>query len=135
MTYLRKILALVLLLTGVLAFSSCYTLKFNPNNDAIRILLICKGDNLSLNEAVNESDALKITEILNGKHLYKDNPSCGFTEKQAIVIHDNKTFCIAMDECPILYYKEEDKYLRLSEEEYNQLLQIIEQYGFVKLGY
>ena len=64
MTYLRKILALVLLLTGVLAFSSCYTLKFNPNNDAIRILVICKGDNLSLNEAVNESDALKITEIL-----------------------------------------------------------------------
>jgi len=73
---------------------------------------------------------LKILKsILNGKKLYRDNPSCGFSENISIKFNDEQTFCIARDSCPIIYWKEKDKYIKLSKKEKQKLYGLLETYG------
>ena len=79
---------------------------------------------------VNENDFTKIKRILNGKILYKDNPSCGFGENASVQFNQEQTFCFAQDTCPFVYWKEKNKYLRLSEQEQEELYSILYSYGF-----
>ena len=76
-----------------------------------------------------EMESVKI--IFNGKKLYKDNLSCGFSEAVSIKFDDELTFCIARDTCPIVYWKEKNRYIRLTEEEKTQLYNLLEPYGFI----
>ena len=71
-----------------------------------------------------------IKAIFNGKKMYKDNLSCGFSEAVSIIFNNEHTFCIAQDTCPIVYWREEDRYIILSEDEKIQLYNLLEQYGF-----
>ena len=77
----------------------------------------------------NEMESVKT--ILNGKKLYKDNLSCGFSEAVSIKFDDEHTFCIARDTCPIIYWKEKNRYIRLTENEKTQLYNLLEPYGFI----
>lgn len=80
---------------------------------------------------MNQEDVEKIKMILNKKHLYKDKPSCGFSDNVSIRFNDNQhIFCIACDECPIIYYKNERRYLKLSEKENASVRNILVKYGF-----
>ncbi len=79
---------------------------------------------------MKEEDLELIQSIFDTKKLYKDNPSCGFDENISIKINKTHTFCIARDTCPIVYWKEKDRYIKLMEEEKNQLYKILESYGF-----
>lgn len=47
-----------------------------------------------------------VKTIFNGKKLYKDNLSCGFSEAVSIKFDDEHTFCIARDTCQIVYWEE-----------------------------
>lgn len=80
---------------------------------------------------IKKEDILSMKKIFNGKLLYKDGPSCGFTEDIAIVLDDSMTFCIARDTCPIIYFKEENMYFRITDEEQMELYRILGGYGFV----
>lgn len=71
-----------------------------------------------------------IKSIFNGKKMYKDNPSCGFSEDVSIKLDGSHTFCIAQDTCPIIYWKEDNKFFRLREEEKTQLYNLLQKYGF-----
>ena len=75
-----------------------------------------------------ELESLKA--VFNGKKMYQDNLSCGFSEAISIKFNKAQTFCIARDTCPIVYWKEEDRYIKLSEEEKIQLYHLLEPYGF-----
>lgn len=78
------------------------------------------------------NDELSILcSIFVNKKMYKDNPSCGFSEDISIKFNDSQTFCIARDTCPIIYWKEKRRYFRISEDEKMQLYCLLENYGFV----
>lgn len=68
--------------------------------------------------------------LFDGKIMYRDNPSCGFSETVSIIFDQKQTFCIAQDNCPIVYWKEKNRYITLSEDEKNQLRDPLEPYGF-----
>ena len=68
--------------------------------------------------------------LFDGKIMYRDNPSCGFSETVSIIFDQKQTFCIAQDNCPIVYWKEKNRYITLSEDEKNQLRDLLEPYGF-----
>lgn len=72
-----------------------------------------------------------VKTIFNGKKLYKDNLSCGFSEAVSIKVDDEITLCIARDTCPIVYLKEKNRYIRLTEDEKTQLYNLLEPYGFI----
>lgn len=86
-------------------------------------------NDLSINELCKESELTTIYDIFNGKVLYRDNPSCGFSDEIAIVVNGGQTFCLPSDSCTIIYWKEKGKYFHISEEEMEQLHEIFEQYG------
>lgn len=77
-----------------------------------------------------EEDATLVAEILNGKYVsFFDLPSCGFDENVSVVI-DEKTFCIACDECGTVYFKERNGYISLDDSENKQLREILSDYDF-----
>jgi len=84
----------------------------------------------SASHILSMQDLEQIRRIFEGKYVYKDNPSCGFTDKISIIFDDSKTFCIARDTCPVIYWKEEDKYFQITEGEKNYLYQLLERFGF-----
>ena len=78
-----------------------------------------------------ESEEVELLKsIFDGKIMYKDNPACGFSEDISIKFNKEQTFCIACDTCPIVYWKEENKYIKLSEEEKARLYKLLELYDF-----
>ena len=80
---------------------------------------------------LSDKEMESVKTIFNGKKLYKDNLSCGFSEAVSIKFDDEQTFCIARDTCPIVYWKEKNRYVRLTEDEKVQLYNLLEPYGFI----
>lgn len=88
------------------------------------------GD-LKISENLSDEDLGKIRNIFDNKKLYKDDLSCGFSENIAVVLDESETFCIARDECPIIYCKNEGVYFNLSDQENKLFHSILEKYGLV----
>lgn len=124
---LSTIIVIVVILLGVIYL----------RQDKVNLYLVKKaevyfqyGNTDTINQlSNNEMESVKT--ILNGKKLYKDNLSCGFSEAVSIKFDDEHTFCIARDTCPIIYWKEKNRYIRITENEKTQLYNILEPYGFI----
>ena len=82
-------------------------------------------------QPLSAEELQSVKAIFDGKKMYKDNPSCGFSEDISIIFNKSQTFCLARDNCAIVYWQEEDKYIKLSEEEQAQLYDLLEVYGFI----
>jgi len=91
-------------------------------------IIFCYED-FELFQHLDDKEFKILKSILNGKKLYRDNPSCGFSENISIKFNDEQTFCIARDSCPIIYWKEKDKYIKLSKKEKQKLYDLFETYG------
>jgi len=87
------------------------------------------GDISRVHRLDNEELEL-IKDIFDGKSMYKDSPSCGFSTDISIKFNNSQTFCIACDTCPVVYWKEENSYIRLTEKEKLRLYDLLEAYGF-----
>lgn len=89
-----------------------------------RLNYVYNDKNINVNLSADEIKTIK--DMFNGKRLYNDNPSCGFTENVSISF-DGMIFCVACDTCPII--KWENKYFRISEEDREIINRIFEKYG------
>ncbi len=124
---LSTIIVIVVILLGVI-----YLRQDKVNLDLVKKAEVYfqYGNTDTINQlSNNEMESVKT--ILNGKKLYKDNLSCGFSEAVSIKFDDEHTFCIARDTCPIIYWKEKNRYIRLTGNEKTQLYNILEPYGFI----
>lgn len=124
---LSAIIVIVVILLGVI-----YLRQDKVNLDLVKKAEVYfqYGNTDTINQlSNNEMESVKT--ILNGKKLYKDNLSCGFSEAVSIKFDDEHTFCIARDTCPIIYWKEKNRYIRLTENEKTQLYNILEPYSFI----
>lgn len=95
--------------------------------ESVEVLFVY--ENIELCEHVDEQGLLIIKDIFDGKCFFNDNLSCGFSENISLRINDEYTFCFARDMCPILYWKENGVYIRLSEKEYEKLYTLVKDYG------
>ena len=80
--------------------------------------------------SLEDSELNTLIDIFDGKKMHMDNPSCGFNEDISIKFNGEQTFCIARDACPIVYWKEANRYIMISEEEKEQLYGLFEAHGF-----
>lgn len=87
-------------------------------------------NNPTIKESLTESEIKLVCDIFEGKLMYVDTPSCGFSESVSICFNGKQTFCIACDGCPLVYFMEKDKYFRISNEDMQQIHNILEGYGF-----
>ena len=102
------------------------------NVDFVKKAEVCfqYGNTNAINQ-LSDKEVESVKLLFNEKKLYKDNLSCGFSEAVSIIFDDEQTFCIARDTCPIVYWKEKDRYIRLTEDEKIWLYNLLEPYGFI----
>ncbi len=128
----KKYIAFILVLCVIISLAVLIYRKRNSIHidsvERCEVVFVYNGTNASYILSTQELEQIK--RIFKGKRIYMDNPSCGFTDKISIIFDDSKTFCIARDTCPIIYWKEEDKYFRITESEKNYLYQLLEKFGF-----
>ena len=116
---------LIIILVVIILKKNMVNMDFAERGEAIY-----KNYGLDIQVSLSDQDMHIICDIFSGKILYRDNPSCGFGEDAAIKFNDEQTFCIACDTCPVVYWKEKNKYIRLKEDEKTQLYNLLEPYGF-----
>ncbi len=92
---------------------------------------IYRYDKQNIEIPLSPNDLSVVSKMFIGKKTFKDNLSCGFSENISIKVDDSKTFCIACDSCPKIYWKEKDCYFSLTNSEIKELHTMLEQYGFV----
>ncbi|MBE5928322.1 MAG: hypothetical protein E7267_02970 [Lachnospiraceae bacterium] len=114
-----------------------FVLQFICHTDKVNMDFVTEAEACFVYEDADVLQPLSAEElqsvkaIFDGKKMYKDNPSCGFSEDISIIFDKSQTFCLARDNCAIVYWQEEDKYIKLSEDEKAQLHDLLESYGFV----
>ncbi len=123
---LSAIIFIVILLGGI------YLRLDKVNMDSVKKVEVCfqYGNTNAINQ-LSDREVASVKTIFNGKKLYKDNLSYGFSEAVSIKFDDEHTFCIARDTCPIVYWEEKNRYIRLTEDEKTQLYNLLEPYGFI----
>ncbi len=121
-----------------LCFCACgSTVKIDTNDKAVA--RFAYGDK-DIETGFADEDFKEIATIFEGKSLTKDAPACSsgegkesalcpFNDNIGVIIGDNH-FCIANDNCGVVYFKEKDKYFSLADEEKQKLRALLEGYGF-----
>ena len=87
-------------------------------------------DGANVTHDLSDVDAEALKAIFNGKKLFREEPSCGFSEEISVRFGGSDTFCIARDTCPVIYLKEKGKYFEISEDEKTRLYNLLKPYGF-----
>lgn len=121
------IILIVVILLGVI-----YLRPDKVNMDLVKKAEVCfqYGNTNAINQ-LSDREVASVKTIFNGKKLYQDNLSCGFSEAVSMKFDEEQTFCIAQDTCPIVYWEEKDRYIRLTEDEKTQLYKLLEPHGFI----
>lgn len=121
-----------IILISTILWGAIYLRFDKVNMDFVKKAEVCfqYGNTDAINQ-LSDKEVEFVKTIFNEKRLYKDNLSCGFSETVSIKFDDAQTFCIARDTCPIVYWKEKNRYIRLTEDEKMQLYNLLEQYGFI----
>lgn len=121
-----------IILISTISLGAIYLRFDKVNMDFVKKAEVCfqYGNTDAINQ-LSDKEVEFVKTIFNEKRLYKDNLSCGFSETVSIKFDDAQTFCIARDTCPIVYWKEKNRYIRLTEDEKMQLYNLLEQYGFI----
>ena len=73
----------------------------------------CYEDSNQIHE-IKKQDLDSLYTILNGKEMFYEELSCGFSENIAICIDGKYTFCFAQDGDSYVYLKEENKLIILA---------------------
>lgn len=118
-------IVLILILGGLLVINTLFP-KVNISTEKATLNYNYNKENISVE--LNEYESELLRKIFNGKRLYRDNPSCGFTENISIRFGD-LIFCVACDNCPIV--KLDNKYFKISEIELQKLHNIFKSRGGV----
>ena len=121
-----------IILISTILWGTIYLRFDKVNMDFVKKAVVCfQYGNVDAINQLSDKEVEFVKTIFNEKRLYKDNLSCGFSETVSIKFDDAQTFCIARDTCPIVYWKEKNRYIRLTEDEKMQLYNLLEQYGFI----
>lgn len=129
----RNILLIVfaiIVFAALIAFSVLRRESAVDMNFATEVTAVYKYNNANISQSLSAQELSLICEIFDGKNLYSDSPSCGFSENVSLQFNDGQTFCIACDTCPIIYWKQKNKFFKISEKEKDQLYNILMAYGF-----
>lgn len=122
-TIFVSIIVLILILAGLLIIYFLFP-KVNISNEKATLNYNYNEKNISVELNQDESELVK--RIFNGKRLYRDNPSCGFSKNISIRFGDS-IFCVACDNCPIVKF--DNKYFKISEIELQELHNIFKSRG------
>lgn len=117
--------SLLLISLLIFSFASCSKVEVAEGE----IVAVFRYGDTDIMQILSDEDSIAVRNIFDGKTMASDSPSCGFSENVALVVAGN-TYCIACDNCGIVYHVKEDKYFHLSEQENEALRELLVEYGF-----
>ena len=123
--YIISVCVLLFAITMTFLFSSCSKVEI-ANGEMVAVF---KYDNVDIHEILSNEDANIVSDVFKGKTLFSDSPSCTFTENVALII-DGNTYCIACDNCGLIYSVKDDKYFNLDDNENETIRNLLREYGF-----
>lgn len=130
----RQVLVGLFVSVCCIIFIGVAIMLFNLNrintSTIINGMAIYEYNSIKISEELTEDDLKSVMAIFDNKKLYYGKPSCGFNERIAVVLDDTHVFCIACDDCPIIFYKNKEMYFNLSNQENRVLRDLLTQYGF-----
>ncbi len=121
---MKRIFAFVLSIIMIFLFTACSSVV--NISDGTKATLIYIYDNKNINTELTDEESDTIRQMFDGKDLYSDNPSCGFSENISVRF-GNYTYCIANDSCGII--KVGFQYFNISDKEREELEKILKSYG------
>ncbi len=130
----KKRLCIVLIVVFIVIVGVVLSIVFLPKVNmsfANEGKAIFKYESKDISDNISSDDFAEICRLFDGKKLYSDNPSCGFSDDVSIMINGTESFCFAKDTCPVVLWKNKNKYFNLSDDEYVKLTEILGKYGFV----
>lgn len=124
----KILIAMIIIFIAVIVIVMCKRVQVDEI-ESCHVRFIYKDKDIY--EEVSQDDMNQIYEIIKGKILYKDSPSCGFSDEISFSFNQGQqTFCIACDTCPKVYWANKDRYFNLTDEENQKLREILQEYGF-----
>lgn len=117
----------ILLLTGCMG---CAAVISYPSGTAVRICY--NRENISFDLELPQAEANIVLSVLNGKRRDLDmsvtGAACGFGREQSFVI-DGSTYCLAQDDCGVIWEEGTDNYYVVSNLEMMRLKEIFNSHG------
>ena len=118
--------SLLLVTLMIFSFASCSKVELAEGE----IVAVFRYGDMDITQVLSDEDSETVRTIFEGKSMFSDSPSCGFSENVSLAIGGD-TYCIACDDCGIIYHVKEDKYFRLSEQENEALRELLVEYGLL----
>ena len=116
---------LLLIASMIFSFASCSKVEVAEGE----IIAVFRYGDTDITQILSDEDSVAVRSIFEGKTMVSDSPSCGFSENVSLVIGGD-TYCIAYDNCGIIYHVKEDKYFHLSDRENEALRELLGECGF-----
>ena len=122
---ITRAVLLLLMVSMFFSFASCAKVEVADGE----IVATFRYGDVHITQSMTHEDSEAVRKIFNKKNLYSDSPSCGFSENAALITDDD-TYCIACDDCGVIYSVREDKYFNLTDKENETLRELLGKYGF-----
>ena len=127
---MKKITCILLIILLLMGCTGCAAMISYPSGTAVRICYDRESVSFDMELSTEEADV--VLSVLNGKRRDLDitvtGAGCGFGREQSFVI-DDSTYCLAQDQCSLIWEEGTDNYYLVSRQELDQLKEIFKAHG------
>ena len=127
---MKKVLCILFSIFLLMGCMGCAAGISHPSDTVVRICY--DRENVSFDLELPQEEANVVLSVLNGKKRDLDmtvtGAACGFGREQSFVINGS-TYCLAQDDCGVIWEEGTDSYYVISSQEMKQLKEIFKAYG------
>ena len=127
---MKKVACILLAILLLLGYTSCYAVISYPAGTGVRICY--DREDISFDSELSQEEANIVLSILNGKRRDLDmtvtGAGCGFGREQSFIIN-GITYCLAQDDCGVIWEEGTKNYYCISNQEMKQLKEIFKAHG------
>ena len=127
---MKKVCCILIALLLLVGCTGCGAVISIPSGTAVGICY--DRENISVELELPQEEADIVRSLLNGKRRDLDmtvtGAGCGFGRAQAFII-DGSTYCLAQDDCGVIWKEGTNHYYILSDQEMCELKEIFKAHG------
>lgn len=127
---MKKVFCILIAFLLLVGCTGCGAVISIPSGTAVEICY--DRENVSFDIDLQQEEADVVRSVLNGKRPDLDmtvtGAGCGFGRAQAFVI-DDATYCLAQDDCGVIWKEGTNHYYILSDQEMRELKEIFKAHG------